>query len=345
MATLKEIAELANVSVGTVDRVIHNRGRVSPETQQKIQQIIRSVNYKPNVLAQSLSLSKPYRFGALLPFSVQDGRYWVLPRQGIDRAARELMMFKVKVDYFSYDKYDEASFMRVSEKILREADRLDGLLIAPVLSNAVEKFITRIPTNLPYLFIDSYLPSSRSLCYIGEDSFQSGLLAAKLMNLLVPGNGKTAIIKAMPLDYHIEDRVRGFVSYFSNISNVQLFLYEADARQARTFNKAARKILKEHPDIDGIFSSNARAFEVAAAVSQFPRQRRVHVIGYDLVEENIAGLRRGGIYFLISQRSEMQGYTAVFRLYKAVVLKEETENTVLMPLDIVTRENLIYYQN
>ena len=53
MVTLNEIAKLANVSVGTVDRVIHNRGRVSEETKKRVQQLIDDLDYKPNVIAQN----------------------------------------------------------------------------------------------------------------------------------------------------------------------------------------------------------------------------------------------------------------------------------------------------
>ena len=46
-----DIAKMAGVSVGTVDRVIHNRGRVSEENRKKVQNILEMVHYKQHRMA------------------------------------------------------------------------------------------------------------------------------------------------------------------------------------------------------------------------------------------------------------------------------------------------------
>lgn len=60
-----DIAKMAGVSVGTVDRVIHNRGRVSEENRKKVQAILEMVNYQPNLMARSLASKKQYHFIAI----------------------------------------------------------------------------------------------------------------------------------------------------------------------------------------------------------------------------------------------------------------------------------------
>jgi LacI family transcriptional regulator len=345
MATLKEIANRAQVSVGTVDRVIHRRGRVSLETEQRVKQIISELDYKPNILARSLSMTKTFRFGVLVPQREQDGRYWELPIKGIEKAQDELKVYKVEIHYFYYNKYSEKSFETVCAQLLCMAHQLDGLLIAPVLSNATEKFLQKIPDRLPYIFLDSYVPNSRCLSYIGEDSFQSGVLSAKLMNILVPASGVIAVIKQLPLNYHIEDRVRGFMSYFENKRGLELKTYTVNATEILAYYKAAKSIVAENENILGIYTPNACTYQVAEYLTDCGLQEKVFVIGYDLVKENVSHLENGAIDFLISQRSEMQGYESIFRLYKQVVLKENIESRVLMPLDIVTKENLQFYKN
>jgi LacI family transcriptional regulator len=345
MATLKEIANMANVSIGTVDRVIHRRGRVSQATASRVQQIIRDVEYKPNILARSLSSTKSYLFGVLIPLPEQDGHYWELPHKGIAKAQQELQFYKVEVEYYYYDKYSEVSFEHACRLVLRDSERLDGLLIAPVLSKEAEKFITLIPSYLPYIFLDSYIPNSKCLSYIGEDSFQSGVLSAKLMQMLVGRQGTIALIKALPFDYHIEDRIRGFKSFFESQPSIKLAIYEVSTRDSQSFETVTRQILQENPDLDGIFTSNACSFHIAKMIKASSVNRKIHIIGYDLIEQNISCLQEGTIDFLISQRSEMQGYTSIYKLYKKIVLKEKIESEVLMPLDIITQENLQYYQN
>ena len=63
--TIKDIAKRANVSIGTVDRVLHNRGNVSSETKKKIEKTIKELKYKPNIYARQLKLAKRYKIGAM----------------------------------------------------------------------------------------------------------------------------------------------------------------------------------------------------------------------------------------------------------------------------------------
>jgi len=84
-ATVKEIAHLAGVSIGTVDRVLHDRGEVSVETKAKVHAIIASRGYEPNILARQLARNKVYTFRAILPRADQDSGYWSLCLAGIRR--------------------------------------------------------------------------------------------------------------------------------------------------------------------------------------------------------------------------------------------------------------------
>ena len=52
--TIQDIARHANVSVGTVDRVLHNRGSVMPEKKERVEEAIKQLNYNPNALASNL---------------------------------------------------------------------------------------------------------------------------------------------------------------------------------------------------------------------------------------------------------------------------------------------------
>lgn len=67
-----DIAKMAGVSVGTVDRVIHNRGRVSEENRKKVQTILEMVHYQPNLMARSLASKKQYHFVAITPSFAQE---------------------------------------------------------------------------------------------------------------------------------------------------------------------------------------------------------------------------------------------------------------------------------
>ena len=72
---IKDIAERAGVSVGTVDRVLHNRPNVSKTALEKVNKALKEMDYKPNVYASALAYNKSYTFYIVLPKHEQEA-YW-----------------------------------------------------------------------------------------------------------------------------------------------------------------------------------------------------------------------------------------------------------------------------
>jgi DNA-binding LacI/PurR family transcriptional regulator len=89
---VKEIAALAGVSAGTVDRVIYHRGRVSVETKKRIEAIIEQYQFTPNPIARRLKRNRAYRFCAFLPRRDQDAGYWGQVLEGIEEGAKSPRM-------------------------------------------------------------------------------------------------------------------------------------------------------------------------------------------------------------------------------------------------------------
>ena len=88
--TIKKIAQRSGVSIGTVGRVIYNRGHVSKDTESRVKQAIDELGYTTNIFARRLKLSQNYTFGVLIPAPDQDSRYWDMPNLGIHKAENEL---------------------------------------------------------------------------------------------------------------------------------------------------------------------------------------------------------------------------------------------------------------
>ena len=55
MATLKDVAKASGLTVGTVSRVLNNRGYISDKTREKVYQVMKELNYQPNETARALS--------------------------------------------------------------------------------------------------------------------------------------------------------------------------------------------------------------------------------------------------------------------------------------------------
>ena len=84
---ISDIARMAGVSVGTVDRILHNRGKVSKTAQEKVNRVLQEVEYRPNLMARSLALKKQFNIAALIP-AFRPGEYWEKVAEGADSQSR-----------------------------------------------------------------------------------------------------------------------------------------------------------------------------------------------------------------------------------------------------------------
>jgi LacI family transcriptional regulator len=342
MITIKEIAKKANVSIGTVDRVLHKRGRVASETEQKIRKIVEESDYKPNMIARSLSLKRRWSVAVLMPLTNQDGGYWKKPKSGVLRAGKELETYNVVITFFHYNKYEEQSFREQFQLVL--AVKPDGILLAPVLSATAKELIREIPSSTAYLFFDANLEDTRNLSFIGQNSFDSGVLAGDLMKMIIHEPGTIAAIQPMVNDNHIRQRIEGFCDSLESAKELTGKVYIPErSGDKESFRRLLNRVFKENSQVKGIFVSNA-ACHYAAEYLVDQALESVRLIGYDLVASNIDYLEQGVIDFLICQRPENQGFEGIHLLYRFLAFGSETDRQIFMPLDIITRHNLKYYQ-
>ncbi|HET6557920.1 MAG TPA: LacI family DNA-binding transcriptional regulator, partial [Prolixibacteraceae bacterium] len=209
---IKDIAQKANVSIGTVDRVIHNRGEVSRTTKELILRIISEMAYQPNLLASTLASKKTFTFALLLPQPISAESYWNKPMAGIRKAFQEIQTYGVNIDIHLFRQSDSSTFIQESEQILQS--KPDGVVLAPFFSRESKLFTERLQRlAIPYVFIDSNISDSQKLSYIGQDSFQSGTLAAKLLDYSIPEYASILILhfaKGMDNLNHLVQREKGF---------------------------------------------------------------------------------------------------------------------------------------
>ena len=110
---VKDIAAKAGVSIGTVDRVLHNRGEVKEETRRMVMKIVEELGYQPNLQAKSLSSKKTTHIAIVFPDSSDNNPYWEKPIEGIKKAAEELASYNTQVSYVFFDASNEESFRSV----------------------------------------------------------------------------------------------------------------------------------------------------------------------------------------------------------------------------------------
>ncbi len=338
--TIREIAAKAGVSIGTVDRVLHNRGRVSTETREKIEALVKKFGYKPNPLARHLKLKKEYHFFILSPYRDEDSGYWGMVFNGIQRAAEELSPFGIRISFKEFDRYSRDSFWNTARSI--SPDDCDGLLLAPIMPSEMIRWILELPPSIPYVFFDATLPETSPITEIGQDPYSGGFLAGKLLCLFaLRERGTYCVIAPHSEDYHIKRRIEGFLAFWANREGYWPEVRTcADMDHRETREEFLNTLLKDIPDPKGIFVANASVHSVAETLNK-GNLSHIPIIGYDLVPENERLLREGLIDVLISQRPAYQGYQAVYQLYRHVVLQQEIQKKIPVPIHLYFKENLL----
>jgi LacI family transcriptional regulator len=344
---VKEIARRANVSIATVDRVIHNRTGVAEDTKKKIQQIIKDINYQPNILASRLASRKVYELAVIIPKVSKETDYWEAPLKGIQKAESEISKYGIKINTFLFDLNSKGSFVRQTDKIF--AGKVDGVLLAPSFIDEAIYFTYRCKErNIPYVFINSDIPNQDSLCYIGPDLMKSGYLAGHLMSYGVGKQDKVLVInisKEIDNHHHLLRKEEGFRKYFEDHHRSNEII-KVDVRQTEyaALEEILTEVFSAHQDIKGIFTTNSRVSSVARFVEKTAKAHLL-LLGYDFLKENIEYLKKETIDFLICQKPEEQAYRGIMALYQHLVMSSEVEKVHYMPIDIITKENYNFYSN
>lgn len=346
LSGIKEIARRANVSIATVDRVIHKRTGVSIKTRDKISKIITDLDYQPNLLARRLASRKIIKIATIIPKIGGESSFWEAPLRGLEQAESELRQMGIIIEKYFFDQEDSETFIKQSRQLLKQQP--DGILIAPsFVEEAIEFTNLCKEKRIPFVYINSDIPEQKSLCYIGPDLYRSGYLAGNLISYLVNGSQEiliTNVTKELEDRHHLVRKEEGLRAYFAdhNRNNIirTIDILQFDETSIETVLSAQ---FKKHRNIGVIFVTNSRVAAVANYLRQFSQD--VFLVGYDFLEENIEHLNEGVIDFLICQKPVEQAYRGVMSLYHHLVLSTNVEDIYLMPIDIITKENYAYYRN
>lgn len=341
---IKEIARRANVSIATVDRVINGRTGIAEKTKERILKIIQELNYQPNLHARRLSLAKQIRIATLIPLRSKETSFWEGPLKGIETASAEISQYGAKVEQFFYDQDSISSFLQQSQLLLKA--KPDGVLLAPSFIEQSVAFAQKCQkAGIPYVLIDSDLPVEGSLAYIGPNLNASGNLAAHLISYLIGKDDQILIVnisRELDNEHHLLKKEEGFRNYFrTHRWDNQILKINANKTDAKSIEKSLATMFRQHNNIRVVFVTNSRVSNVAAFIEKL--DRKVILVGYDFLNENIEYIEKGVIDFLICQKPLEQSYKGVMTLYQHLTIPSQVEKDTFMPIDIITRENYRFY--
>lgn len=346
---IKDIAIMAGVSAGTVDRVLHQRGIVSEKSRKAVNKVLEEINYSPNLLARSLASKKSYRFICLFP-AYQKGEYWESIEKGFRQAAEEFENYKVEVLIEHFNQFDSSSFVEAAKTVMKYEP--NAVIMSPVFRQETLEFTHQLSEkNIPFSFIDSMIEDADFIAYYGQHSSLSGYIGGKLLFQSLPPNSRILILhtfrKGSSGAIQTENRKKGFLRYMeenrlndtTELLSVEIF-EDDDERNI----KLLQKIFDECKGIQAAITFNSKVHRLAKYFKILSHPE-IKLIGYDVLEENITYLKEDIVSYLIAQRPEKQAYCSIRDMSYHLIFNRKINKINYVPIDILIKENIDYYLN
>ena len=216
MATIKEIAALAGVSRGTVDRVLNHRGSVNPATAERIEKIARELDYKPNVAGLVLAAQKKkLKLGVIL-FSPENPFYLDV-FEGVSSKAEELAGYNCTVIVKQIASSVEAQLSAIEELV---AEEINGIALAPYNDSRIRDKINLLSEQgIPVVTLNTDIENTRRIAYVGSHYTKSGSTAAGLLRLMTHGEVHVGIITGSSNILCHTERIAGFTESLKPFSD------------------------------------------------------------------------------------------------------------------------------
>ena len=312
MARIKDIAELAGVSRGTVDRVLNNRSGVSPQTAEKIKEIAKALDYRPNKAGLALAAQKKKNKIGIVLFS-RNNPFFDEVSEGVQAKARELADYGVTT-LTRRVEFDLAAQLAAIDELLDEG--IHGLLLAPYNHPAIqEKIDELVDRGIPVVTVNTDIFGSKRMAYVGSDYICGGRTAAGLLALMTEGETELGIITGSRNVLCHSERIRGLTETLE-ASYPRIHIAEILENHDDEFESYAltRQLLRQNPHIDALFFAAAGVFGGCKAIQESGRHPKI--VTFDEVPTTLDMLRAGVISATISQQPRRQGARSLDLLFE-----------------------------
>ncbi len=329
MVTIKEIAELAGVSRGTVDRVLNHRGRVAPEKEALIWQLVEQLHYQPSETVRALAAQRSRQ--QVIFFAVEPTEHPFF--QEVNTAAQQQA---VALERLGMDVVFQECWQELSHEALRiflartpHAGLIMPGIRLPALVAAAHWAAAR---QIPIVYYNEPPESDNYLAYVGCDYVQSGRTAAGLCALSGNNAGEIGIIsEGLHAAHSFTERIRGFHEVLRHYPAMRV----TDIRDL----DRAEEMLRQHPDMRLVYLVNPGDYSVCYRIHALRPELRI--ITNDLTDTPRQLLREGILAAAITQDPASQGRLPLDLMYQYLFLHQAPESRILhTELQICIREML-----
>ena len=336
-AGIREIADFLGISIGTVDRALHNRTGVKPETRAKVLKTAAKLDYRPNVVARNLRLNRKFRIAVHLPEQVSS--FFNPLREGIRAAAREVRGIQVDLDFRTYPRLGKGDLALLEEDLGQD---YDGIILTPsnprLIDSIFRKFSQR---GTLVVCVASDAPHSPRFATVCVDATVSGGVAAELISMKLPSAAAVAVVTGDLATQDHAEKLRGFAAALAVMAPHLHLLPVVETHDApeqayrETLALLSRKTLPQ-----GIYVNTANSLPVLRALEERKMLGAIHVVTTDIFPELIPMIESGKILATLHQRPFTQGKTAFEVLLRYMVDQVKPDLLTKLAPHIVLRSNL-----
>lgn len=338
--TIQQIAERANVSRGTVDRALNNRGRINPEVAERIMQIADEMGYVPREKRKNAAKKKNIKIGVITQLA--KASFMLEINRGIQQAREELKDWGVEILLKEGLSVDEEEQARVIEELA--AQGIQGLALMPVDCDRIREKINWLTEEkkIPVVTFNSDIVGTKRSCFVGMDNRRSGKTAAGLMGLMTRGIGKVLIITGYFSNVVNNARVDGFIEEIKNeYPELEIAGVQGSFDETAEVERIIENSMINIPGINGIFVVSGGQAGVKMAFEKLGLERRPYVVIYDQTPKNEKTIKEGTVDFLIDQNGFFQGYRPLYILTNMLTKNVMPEEEYLFTeINIKTKYNL-----
>lgn len=348
MITIKEIAKRAGVSIGTVDRVLHNRGRVSSEAREKVIAVVEEADYKPNVAAQGLAARKKRLKICFIIPEVTHNPFFLDVFEAAEKKTRELEIYGVNVKFLRIaSERNEKEISGKKKEFLKEIRDADGLVTLGIEAEEVISCIDEMEQKKkPVIFYNNLIENRKYLAYVGCDYEKAGRLAAGVCALTGGRDAKICIfsqgLKEAASSYERIDGFRKEVQEYYPDMKIE-GCWEIREDETENYIQVER-MLKECPDTNLVYVANPADYRICELIHRADEKHQIRVITNDVVDSMKKMMKEGMIAATISQEPDVQGALPLELMFRYLAFDEApVKKQCYTNLNIHILQNL--YQN
>ena len=279
--------------------------------------------------------------------------FWTIAEAGTKKAADEL---GVEVLFRRPLTGTAAEQKNIIEDLM--AQEIGGIAISVNDPTNQTDFLNRIADRIPVITQDNDAPESRRLCYIGTDNYNAGLAVGKMVKEVMRKGGTIAIFVGKPDPLNARERRQGVLDElagqkdakgpkYGNYNLLGTFYDDVDLKVAKDRAETALVQLQNEPNICliGLWAYNTPA--ILSAVKDANKQGKVHIVGFDEMENTLLGIKEGFVYGTVVQQPFLFGYESV-KLMNALAKGDRSglpANGIMhVPHRVIKKDNVEEFQ-